>query len=192
MKKIILPSLLILSFLVIVGCLKQPIPTKPKKTEKPVEAPKFEVPKLEDLPGKLKIIANLECVFAIRVIDGDTIEVKMPWGREKIRYIGIDTPETKDPRKPVEYFGKEAAEKNRELVEAKYVFLEKDVSNKDRYGRFLRYVYLADGTFVNLELVKQGYAQVATYPPDLKYVEEFLKAEKEAREKEIGLWSPPE
>ncbi len=119
-----------------------------------------------------------------RVVDGDTIELD---NGQKVRYIGIDTPETVDPRKPVQCFGKEASKKNKELVEGKTVRLEKDVSDKDKYGRLLRYVYVGD-LFVNLELVKQGFAHSYTYPPDVKYQEEILAAEQEAREASRGLW----
>ena len=119
-----------------------------------------------------------------RVVDGDTIEIE---GGEKVRYIGIDTPETVDPRKPVQCFGVEASKKNKELVEGKTVRLEKDITDRDKYSRLLRYVWVGD-LFVNLELVKQGFASSYSYPPDIKYQKEFLAAEKEAREAERGLW----
>lgn len=120
-----------------------------------------------------------------RVIDGDTIELS---NGKKVRYIGIDTPETVDPRKPVQCFGKEAKEANKNLVLNKVVILKKDVSETDKYGRLLRYVYLEDGTFVNLWLVKNGYAFVYTYPPDVSHSQEFLVAEQEARANKRGLW----
>jgi len=119
-----------------------------------------------------------------RVIDGDTVEIE---GGEHVRYIGIDTPETVDPRKPVQCFGIEASKKNEELVEGKVVRLEKDITEKDKYGRLLRYVWM-DDLFVNLELVKQGFATSYSYPPDIKYQKEFQEAEKEAREAKRGLW----
>ncbi len=119
-----------------------------------------------------------------RVIDGDTIELE---NGERVRYIGIDTPETVDPRKPVQCFGKEAARANRELVEGKLVRLEKDFSDKDKYGRLLRYIYQED-KFINLELVKNGYAYVYTYPPDVKKSKLFLEAQKKSREARLGLW----
>ncbi len=120
-----------------------------------------------------------------RVVDGDTIELLD--GR-KVRYIGVNTPETKDPRRAVQCFGKEAYLKNKELVEGKHVRLEKDVSETDKYGRLLRYVYMND-LFVNDYLVRNGFAQVSTYPPDVKFQEQFLQAQKEARENKRGLWS---
>ena len=129
-------------------------------------------------------INNSSGLLVTRVIDGDTIELE---NGERVRYLGINTPESVDPRKPVECFGKEASLKNKELVLNKKVVLEKDISEIDKYGRLLRYVY-TDDAFVNLELIKQGYAQVATYPPDVKYHDLFLEAEKEARENKRGLW----
>lgn len=118
------------------------------------------------------------------VVDGDTITIE---GNKKIRYIGIDTPEIKDPNKTVECFGKEASSQNKTLVLGKEIKLEKDVSEVDRYGRLLRYVWVND-IFVNDYLVRQGYAHVATFPPDVKYSHQFLEAEKEARENKRGLW----
>jgi len=126
----------------------------------------------------------------VRVIDGDTIEVDIEGSLYKVRYIGIDTPETVHPQKPVEYFGKEASEKNRELVEGEIVRLEKDVSEADKYGRLLRYVWV-DDMMVNGELVRLGYAQVATYPPDVKYQDFFLELQREAKEASLGLWAEP-
>ena len=120
-----------------------------------------------------------------RVIDGDTIEIE---GGQKVRYIGMDTPETVDPRKPVQCFGLEASKKNKELVEGKSVRLEKDITDRDLYKRLLRYVWV-EGIFVNLELIKQGFANSATFPPDVKYQKEFFAAEKEAKENNRGLWS---
>ena len=135
--------------------------------------------------GTTESAKSFETVKVVRVIDGDTIEIES--GR-KVRYIGINTPETHDPRKPVECFGKQAAAKNKELVEGKEVKLEKDVSETDRYSRLLRFVYI-DGIFVNDYLVRQGYAQIDTVSPDVAYAEQFKTAEKEAREYNRGLWN---
>lgn len=121
----------------------------------------------------------------IRVIDGDTIEIE---GGQRVRYIGIDTPEIVDPRTTVQCFGKEASAKNRKLVEGKVVQLEKDVSETDKYGRLLRYVYI-DQTFVNDYLVRQGYAHASSYPPDIKYQDQFLEAQQNAQAAGRGLWS---
>jgi micrococcal nuclease len=129
-----------------------------------------------------------ETAYCSKVVDGDTIVVKIGLDEYKVRYIGIDTPETVDPNRPVGYFGKEASQKNTELVLGRDVRLEKDVSDTDKYGRLLRYVYVGD-VMINKELLRLGYAKVATYPPDVKYVTVFLNAEREARDNGRGLWS---
>ncbi len=129
----------------------------------------------------------------IRVVDGDTIEVDIQGALFKLRYTGINTPETVDPRRPVQCFGKQASQENKSLVEGKTVLLENDVSDTDKYGRLLRYVYLpltsGSTLFVNDYLVRQGYATVDTFPPDVKYSKQFLEAQIEAREKKLGLWA---
>ena len=125
-----------------------------------------------------------EFATIVRVIDGDTVELS---SGERVRYIGMDTPESVDPRKPIQCFGVEASERNKTLVQGKEVRLEKDVSDRDKYGRLLRYVWFGN-TLVNLELVKEGFASAFTYPPDVKYQSEFTKAEVEARAAKIGLW----
>ncbi len=124
----------------------------------------------------------------LRVIDGDTIEVE---GLGTVRYIGVDTPETKHPQKPVERMGKEAHEANRRLVEGKRVSLEFDAERRDRYGRIPAYVYVGT-TFVNAWLVEAGYAQVMTVPPNVRYAEVFVELQREAREAKRGLWAEEE
>ena len=124
----------------------------------------------------------------IIVIDGDTILLD---GNEIVRLIGINTPETKDPRKPVQYYGREAYEFTKRLVEGKKVRLAYDLNKKDKYGRTLAYVYLKDGTFLNAEVIKQGYGFAYRYFL-FKYFDEFKQYEREARENEIGLWSDRE
>jgi hypothetical protein len=107
-----------------------------------------------------------------------------------VRYIGIDTPETVHPDRPVEYMGPEASAANAALVQGEMVRLEKDVSETDRFGRLLRYVWV-DGTMVNAELVRRGYAQASRYPPDVKYAELLRDLEAVARREERGLWGAP-
>ncbi len=141
------------------------------------------------LPTPVTSQGDSASVQVVRVIDGDTIQVCcIARKREKVRYIGINTPETKHPTKGVEYYGQEAAEANRKLVEDKTVILKFDVEQRDRYGRLLAYVYLEDGTFVNGWLVENGYAQVMTISPNVKYQELFLRLQREAREEGRGLW----
>ena len=121
-----------------------------------------------------------------RVIDGDTVVLS---GGERVRYIGVDTPELHHPRKPVQWYAREAKEFNRQLVDGKSVRLELDVEKRDRYGRLLAYVYLKDGTFVNAELLRQGFGQLLTIPPNVKHVGLFVQMQKEAREAGRGLWA---
>lgn len=126
----------------------------------------------------------------VQVVDGDTIKVVVDGVQYTLRYIGIDAPETVHPSKPVEWMGPEASEANRQLVEGQVVCLEKDVSETDYYGRLLRYVRLEDGLFVNAELVRLGYAEMSTYPPDVRYVDLFLLLQQEAQDAGRGLWGP--
>lgn len=120
-----------------------------------------------------------------RVVDGDTVVLT---NHEPVRYIGMDTPELHHPGKPIQPYAREAKEFNRHLVEGKPVRLEFDVERHDKYRRLLAYVYLEDGTFVNAELVRQGYARILTIPPNVKYADLFLKYQREAREAGRGLW----
>jgi micrococcal nuclease len=119
-----------------------------------------------------------------RVIDGDTLELD---NGEDVRLIGVDTPETKHPKKPVERFGKEATAFNKRMVEGKEVRLEYDQQRKDKYDRTLAYVYLENGTLLNAEIIRQGYGFAYTRFP-FKYLEEFRRLEREAREARRGLW----
>ena len=113
--------------------------------------------------------SKMEKVLVTEVVDGDTVKIE---GDRTVRYIGVDTPETKHPKKQVECFGREASDANKALVEGKYIYLQRDVSETDRYQRLLRYIYLpnpqstGEAIFVNEYLVEQGYAHLLTYPPD--------------------------
>ncbi|MBA7471906.1 MAG: hypothetical protein GH158_04045 [Dehalococcoidia bacterium] len=124
-----------------------------------------------------------------RVIDGDTIEVDIAGTIYKVRYIGIDTPELNDKRPEFCALAQEATRYNRQLVERGTVRLEKDVSETDRYGRLLRYVYVGD-IFINAELVRQGLAWVKVYEPDTKYQDYLEEMETEAKQAGRGLWPP--
>lgn len=115
-----------------------------------------------------------------RVIDGDTIKLN---NGITVRYIGINAPEM-----TTKCFAREATDYNRQLVEGQVVALEKDISDTDKYNRLLRYVYL-ENVMINEKLVAEGYAQVATYPPDVKYVDKFLAAQKSAKASNLGLWA---
>jgi micrococcal nuclease len=119
-----------------------------------------------------------------KVIDGDTLLLT---NGERVRLIGVDTPETKHPQKPLERFGREAYLFTKRMIEGKEVRLEFDWQKRDKYGRLLAYVYLKDGIFLNAEIIKQGYGFAYTRFP-LKYLAEFRKYEREARENQRGLW----
>lgn len=125
-----------------------------------------------------------------KVVDGDTF-----WADDgtskglKIRLIGIDAPESRKTfKKEVGYFGKEAKTYLTNLLSGKSVRLEYDLNRTDQYGRTLAYVYLEDGTFVNAELVRNGYAMTLTVPPNVKFADEFVKLQEDARENNRGLW----
>ena len=126
----------------------------------------------------------------VEVADGDTIVIDMDGTKERVRMIGVDTPETKDPRKPVQCFGQAASDFTKQLIGNQPVRLEADSlsSNRDRYDRLLRFVYLADGRMVETEIIRQGYGFAYTSFPFTKS-DEFRAYEKEAREQNRGLWA---
>ena len=126
----------------------------------------------------------------VRVVDGDTVQVDIAGRREKVRLIGIDTPETVKPDTPVQCFGPEASAFTKQLLpEGTAVRIERDVEARDDYGRLLGYVYrTADGLFVNLEIVAQGYAALLTFPPNVAHVDEFVAAARAAERANLGLW----
>jgi micrococcal nuclease len=120
------------------------------------------------------------------VVDGDTIRI----GEERIRLIGVDTPETRKPNTPVQCFGRKATAFTKAFVLGRRVTLELDAEERDRYGRLLAYVRRTDdGGFLNAELVRRGYAQVLTVPPNVRYAQRFLALQRDARARGAGLWS---
>lgn len=144
--------------------------------------------KIAQAPSKTQETAvlgiNEESVLVTKVVDGDTFEIE---GGRKVRLIGIDTPETVDPRRAIGCFGKEASDHLKEILTGKTVRLVRDVSNTDSFGRLLRYVYVED-LFINKILVWDGYAVARSYPPDIAHQIEFRDAERQARENSKGLW----
>lgn len=126
------------------------------------------------------------------VVDGDTVKVNINGSVETLRLIGMDTPETVDPRKPIQCFGKEASNKAKELLIGKKIRLEKGPSqgDRDKYGRTLAYIYLESGLFYNKYMIEQGYAHEYTYNTPYKYQLEFKQAQKTAEQNQVGLWSP--
>jgi len=141
-----------------------------------------------DLPRTLfapKPAPTSEWRRVVRVVDGDTLVLDR---NERVRLLGVDTPESVDPRRPVERFGREAAAFTRRLAEGKLVRLAYDLEHQDRYARTLAYVYLEDGRFLNAEIIRQGYGHAYTRFP-FRYAEEFRAYEREARENRRGLWA---
>jgi micrococcal nuclease len=137
-------------------------------------------PAAQAAPGRDSVKVN-------RIVDGDTLEIEWKGKKEKIRLIGVDTPETKKPGTPVMYYGKEASEYTKKRLEKQTVQLEWDVDRTDRYDRLLAYVWIGDELF-NSTLVKEGYARIATFPPNVKYVDQFKKDQEAARSKKKGIW----
>jgi micrococcal nuclease len=132
--------------------------------------------------------SGAEHARVLRVVDGDTIKVRLDDGRtERVRYIGIDTPESVKPDTPVQCFAKKASHYNASLVAGRSVTLRMDAEARDRYGRLLAYVY-TDGRFVNRELVARGYARTMTIPPNVAHADEFARLARRAREAGLGLW----
>jgi micrococcal nuclease len=131
-------------------------------------------------------------VTVVRVTDGDTVKI-MPEidGEDRVRLIGVDTPDT-DPGRGPEPYGNEAARFTQRSLEDQNVTLEFDVEREDDYGRLLAYAYLPDGSMFNETLLREGYAQVATFPPNMRYLDRFEVAQREAREARRGLWILPE
>jgi micrococcal nuclease len=164
-----------------------PLP-EPTNTLRPSDTPRpTSTPKLTDTPiptDTLTPTPAREEALVFKVVDGDTISVDIGGETYSVRYIGIDCPESGD-RMAVE-----ATQANLDLVGGKTVYLEKDVSETDRYDRLLRYVFLADGTFVNAELVRLGYTRAVAYPPDTKYQSLYEDMEQKARDAGRGIWGP--
>jgi micrococcal nuclease len=127
----------------------------------------------------------------LRVVDGDTIQVRLDGGGvERVRYIGIDTPESVKPDTPVQCYAKKASHYNASLVDGRAVTLRLDAEQRDRYGRLLAYVYTSppSPTFVNRVLVARGYARTLTIPPNVAHADEFARLARRARQADVGLW----
>ena len=183
-KIIILLLLGLVSLLSIYSCGREPVKIQH------VQYGKFAIPFGNNY--------NYADCLVVRAVDGDTLVLE---NQERVRLIGIDTPEmhessklyrdaqrTKQDITTIQKLGRRSYEFTKALVEGKRVSLEFDVERYDRYKRILAYVYLKDGTFVNAEILKQGFASLMTYPSNVKYVDLFLKLYQEARENRRGLW----
>ena len=170
----------------------------PEKTA--IQSPEQNIPNVatsEKLPSgdasKANSLAQTQELYdVVKVVDGDTIDVSIDGKIERIRLIGIDTPETVDPRKPVQCFGVEASNKAKATLTGKKISLENDSTQgeRDKYNRLLRYVFLEDGTNFNLFMIKEGYAYEYTYNLPYKYQSEFKQAQKDAEINKKGLWAP--
>lgn len=136
--------------------------------------------------------AGLSRGQVVRVVDGDTVDVNVEGGQERVRLIGLDAPETHSPREPVQCFGAESTHRAEELLNDQAVFVELDPTQgvRDRYGRLLGYLWLTDRRLVNLEMIAEGYAFEYTYDRPYKYQAAFQQAEQDAQVRQAGLWSP--
>ncbi len=178
-------ALVILCLAVAVGCgappssLQGPAPARGSSPEVPS-------PRAGSRPARPPS-GDLHPAIVTRVVDGDTIYVSLAGRSVDVRLIGVDTPETVAPGQPVECGGPQASAFTESILEGRRVELEFDVQRIDPYGRTLAYVWL-NGRLFNAVLVARGYARVATYPPDVKYVDVFLAAERRARAADRGLW----
>ncbi|NCP76579.1 hypothetical protein AUJ87_02935 [Candidatus Gracilibacteria bacterium CG1_02_38_174] len=157
-----------------------------------IKIPIIPKEEIKTISASTPIPTQEEYLLVTKVVDGDTIEVMINGKNEKLRLLGVDTPETVDPRKSVECFGKESSNKANEVLLNKKVKLVSDETqgDKDKYGRLLRYVYREDGVFYNKWIIENGYAHEYTYNKPYKFQTEFKQAEKTARENQLGLWSP--
>ncbi len=129
-------------------------------------------------------------VRVARIIDGDTFEIisKGKGKSERVRLIGVDTPETVKPESKVQPFGPEASSFTKKMIEGKMVRLEFDVQERDKYGRLLAYAYLEDGTLLNSRLLEEGLASVMTVPPNVRMADTFLAIQKKTQKQKKGIW----
>lgn len=171
MKIIYIKSIVI--FLIIISCLSY-----------------LYFPKTNNYKKKNTKIDSNVSYQVLRVLDGDTFQIKINREIVTVRMLGIDTPETVDPRKGIQCYGKQASDKTKELLLGKYVSLSTDPSqdNTDKYGRILAYVNIKDGIFINQYLLEYGYAREYKYKFDYQKRKEFKKIENLAKKKKIGLW----
>lgn len=163
----------------------------PHESAAPIEAATSSQPAaaIESVP--LAATTTPKGFRVVKVVDGDTLDIDLNGTTTRLRLIGMDTPETVDPRKPVQCFGKAASDKAKALLSGVHVEIERDASqgDLDKYGRTLAYVYLPDGTMFNEYMIAEGYAHEYTYRLPYKYQDRFKAAEVSAREQKKGLWA---
>lgn len=167
--------------------------TSPKQSDNSLSNSPAQIEQAEK-----QTLVEVDQVKVIKVVDGDTIDVSFKGRTERVRLIGIDTPETVKPNTPVEPYGKEASNFTKTKLTGKTVFIEIDVGERDKYGRLLAYIWIDEplntsdeeirAKLFNAQLLIDGYAQLLTIPPNVKYVDQFTIYQKEAREASRGLW----
>ena len=182
-KKVLYGILGLLTIFYVIGSFSNSEPSESKDNLANVIEPAITEVKKDEKPTQLFSV--------IKVVDGDTLNIDMDGKSQTIRLIGLNTPETVDPRKPVECFGKEASKKAVELLAGKKVLIEKDSSqgDYDKYQRLLAYVFLEDGTNFNKWMIENGYGYEYTYDLPYKYQSEFKLAENQAKAQKKGLWA---
>jgi micrococcal nuclease len=177
-----------LAVVLVGGCGSSTSPgTSPPPTQPSITQPSIRQPSITQPASAVGRKPNATVVY---VVDGDTIDVTINGAEQRVRLIGVDTPETKKQNTPVECFGREATAFTESLLPAQTpIHLERDVEARDDYGRLLGYVYRSsDGLFVNFELVAQGYANPLTFPPNIAYADQFREAARAAEQADLGLW----
>lgn len=193
-KKIVLFGFVAFVLLVVIILV---VPSSDKKGEIQIET-------VQDIPSISPVVSSKTSVKAtqkpqasggysvVKVVDGDTVDLNINGKVERIRLIGMNTPETVDPRKPVECFGKEASNRAKELLIGKSVKIESDPTGdtRDKYDRLLLYIFLSDGTNFAKKMIMEGYAYEYTYDGLYKYQAEFKQAQKYAEDNQLGLWAP--
>lgn len=178
----------------------EPAPAATSSSEKSEHAwPTPSAADIERLKAEPKLRASateykkLKAATVVRVVDGDTVELTMDGKTEKVRLLNVNTPETVDPRKPVEEYGKEASAFTKSILKpGTKVRVRPEVEERDRYGRLLLHVYLEDRTWFNALLVRAGYGQVMTISPNVAAADFFKELQAKARSEEIGLWQVPD
>jgi micrococcal nuclease len=191
-SKIAIAAYVVIFGLLIVGLGEGDKTNDVVKNTKTASIPKTEkIIEVKNVKATDTKIVNNKLYQVIKVVDGDTLSLSINGQTETIRLIGINTPETVDPRKPVECFGKQASDKAKSLLSGQEVALETDPSQgeRDKYDRLLGYIFFSDGTFFNKLMIQEGYAYEYTYNVPYKYQAEFKQSEQEAKLAKRGLWA---
>lgn len=187
-------SVLIVAYFIISGADISSLPASPDTSTVPVAASSTQTANLYQAVDSAVTSSptSTSTYLVTQVVDGDTIKIQIGNKIETVRLIGLDTPETVDPRKPVQCFGKEASNKGKELLSGRMVRIEIDPTQgkRDKYDRMLAYVFRDDGLFYNKFMIENGYAHEYTYNVPHRYQAEFIAAEKSAEAAGLGLWNP--